>query len=65
MAAIPWTAIFNLLVSVTLFVIERMKEKEKLRIEFLDFISKVQKKDLVNVNIHRRYKDYLNERDRN
>lgn len=59
MAAIPWAAIFNFLITIMMMVINRMKEKEELKKEFIDFVTRVHKKEIVNVRLMRRYQDSI------
>lgn len=59
MTAIPWVAIFNLLLTLIGLVIKRIDQKQELEKEFYEFVKKAHEKKIANVRLMRRYNDSL------
>jgi hypothetical protein len=59
MAAIPWTAVFNFLLTITGMVIKRVDQGQELEKEFYEFIKKAHEKKVVSSGLMRRYQDSL------
>lgn len=61
MAMIPWDSILKFLFTITLMIIERVKEREELKREFLLFVSKFQEVRGSSVRLKKEYEDLMNE----
>lgn len=57
--AIPWSAIFGLLLQLIMWVIDKQKDRDRLKTEFLKFISSVEKD--IPVRMMEAYQDQIAE----